>query len=252
VPVLVRRFGKEEIDFFSTLRTYQGLRKSNIWDTFQFRYVVVNSANLFRSQFLTGIRALDYLWVPGAGYLVWLVALMPPARRKLIGRLVLAILLFVLFQSFLQAQHPGVPSRIIHFAYYYAVLFSLLASLLLGMILSGAPSRRLRAANTAVLVLLMAVFARNFLRIRPGYETWNDPEGLERPRVDRATVITCWRYRDRLGDLARDHPQMARWLEKEIWLKTELKYISQRVPPPSSETTVGSGIPDEAREEGIH
>ncbi len=240
-PILVRRFGGEEINFLSTLRTYQGLRKASPWETFRFRYLIVNTVNLLRSQFLTGIRALDYLWFPLAGYLVWLAALMPPPRRRLAGRIVLTIILFIVFQSFLQAQHPGVPSRILNFAYYYGVLFSLLAALLLGLLLSGSPPRPLRAVNTAVLVLLMVVFAVNFLRIRPGYETWNDPEGLDRRRVDRGMVITCWRYRERLDELEKDHPEIARWLEGETWLKTELRYIPRRLPAPGAGETGAPG-----------
>lgn len=240
-PFLVRRFGGEEIDFFSTLRTYQGLRGASPWETFRLRYIIVNSVNLLRSQFLTGIRLLDCLWFPLAGYLAWLVARMPSSRRRLAGRIVLTIVLFVLFQSFLQAQHPGINSRFLNFAYYYGVLFSLLAALLLGVLLSGAPPGWPRVVNTVVLVLLMAVFGVNFLRIRPGHETWNDPEGLDRRRVDRGVVITCWRYRDRPDELRRDHPDIARWLEDETWLKTELKYIPPRVLPTGDGKAGGAG-----------
>lgn len=190
--------------------------------------IALNARNLWCSQFLPWdwSRGIDYyapiagmpsgwnlaLLIASLGYGVVLFRALPVARKGLVGRSSLVLLLYFGYHAWLTSYYQ----KVIDTSYYYGNLFSIFAVMPLALLLD-ADIRALQNINRLLLVALLALFVNNFLIIN---SLWRDgwPEGHP-SLLSYRMVREVWRNRNNrssLQALRKAYPPNAQWLFLEL------------------------------------
>lgn len=223
-----------------------------LWRRFQWSSLWANAWQLIGSHLAVWRPGLHYLMGGNGRWLIGLLAYcglsffsLPRPRRLSVARALAVMALFLLFQTLVLSRHIKVVSA----GYYYANLFSVFLSLILGLLLSG-EKEPFATLNRFLVAALLVIEAANFSAINRSIMTCHETEqygfaglfpretaGMRGKRLTYAAVRRMWEQRldfAAVADLASRLPPRALVLTKELAL------IGQPPPPLPPETPMAA------------
>ncbi len=220
-PLIIRHFGYGEYNFWGEtflkpMYPDYAQQTEELWSAFRFDNVAVNVANLFRSQFVVRqgdkfpllLNLFSCILLPT--YCLLMFFNLDLRRRKLLLRLLIALIVFFVIQTFIQGKHLQVISS----SYYYGSLFPIYFVSPLALILSGEKPCRFWRGRILILAILV-VFTQAFFRIN---REWRDYHGGTH-NLSASEVFAVWLNRHdqlSLSDLRSQYPREASWLFQEL------------------------------------